>query len=413
MNITDIDDKTIRDSGEEGITLQELTDRYTASFLKGIDALNILRATVYPRATDYVPQMIDFVKELVEKGVAYEAGDGVYFDIDKFPEYGKLSGINLEKVESRDRTSADEYDKESVNDFALWKKSTQDELSRGIFYESPWGPGRPGWHIECSVMTRSLMGDTIDIHAGGEDLVFPHHENEMAQSETLTGKLFVRYWVHIRHLMINGRTMSKSLGNYVSFEEAISTYSSDALRYFYLTTHYRKPLDYTEAAMKSALNSTVRLNTTLDLIEETMNRPDTRIDFSDKDERFLNEIQKQINLFEKAMDNDLDTHGALDSLHAVSGIINEYVSSPANKGVLLKASKQYHNQLNILGLFETKTAKVEGLTEKVVKILIETRANLRENKNYEQADRIREQLKDINVILTDKPNGSNWKLKNR
>ena len=246
MNITDIEDKTIRDSGKEGISLKEFTERYTASFLRGLDRLNIRRATVYPLATEYVPQMIEFVQALLDKGVAYVASDGVYFDIDKFPGYGKLSGVDTSKVESTERVADDEYDKKEANDFAVWKFATQDELDRGIYYESPWGRGRPGWHIECSVMNRCLMGDTIDIHAGGEDLIFPHHENEIAQSESITGKQFVRYWLHARFLMINGRRMSKSLGNYVSFDEVLSKYNRDTFRYFYLSVHYRRPLNYTD-----------------------------------------------------------------------------------------------------------------------------------------------------------------------
>ncbi len=410
MNITDIDDKTIRDSGKEGIPLKELTERYVKSFLKGVDALNMRRATVYPKATDYIPQMIEFTNELINKGAAYEASDGVYFDIDKFPDYGKLSGIDLEKVESSERISADEYDKESINDFVLWKKSTEDELRRGIYYESPWGPGRPGWHIECSVMTRHLMGDSIDIHAGGEDLVFPHHENEIAQSETLTGKEFVKYWIHVRHLMINGKKMSKSLGNYVSFEEVISKYGPDAFRYFYLTTHYRKPLDYTETAMESASNSAARLRTTLDLIDESMKKEDSRMDYTETDENFLAEINKHSELFEKAMDDDMDTHSALDSLHAISGIINTYISTEINKGILLKASTQYQKLLNVLGFFEIKKTEIGELTENLIKILVETRNRLRENRNYEEADKIREHLNQLNVILTDSSQGTSWKI---
>ncbi len=410
MNITDIDDKTIRDSGKEGIPLKQLTERYVKSFLRGVDALNMRRATVYPKATDYIPQMIEFTKELINIGAAYEASDGVYFDIDKFPDYGKLSGIDLEKVESSERISADEYDKESINDFVLWKKSTEDELRRGIFYESPWGPGRPGWHIECSVMTQHLMGASIDIHAGGEDLVFPHHENEIAQSETLTGKEFVKYWIHVRHLMINGKKMSKSLGNYVSFEEVISKYGPDAFRYFYLTTHYRKPLDYTETAMESASNSAARLRTTLDLIDESMKQEDSRMDYTEIDETFLVEINKHSELFEKAMDDDMDTHSALDSLHAISGIINTYLSTEINKGILLKASTQYQKLLNALGLFEVKKTEIGALTENLIKVLVETRNRLRENRNYEEADKIREQLNRINVILTDSSQGTSWKI---
>jgi cysteinyl-tRNA synthetase len=411
MNITDIDDKTIRDSGKEGVPLNEFTERYTKSFLRGIDLLNIRRATVYPRATEYIPRMIKFIEALVNKNAAYEAEDGVYFDINSFPDYGKLSGIDLEKIETTERLSADEYDKESVHDFALWKKSTQDELDRGIYSDSPWGPGRPGWHIECSAMTKSIMGDTIDIHAGGEDLVFPHHENEIAQSETLTGKKFVRYWFHIRHLMINGKKMSKSLGNFVTFEDVISNYSADAFRYFYLTTHYRRPLDYTDTSMNNAQNSVNRLENTLDLMEEVMKGADHNLDYEEAEERILEEIMKQKKLFEEAMDDDLDTHRALDALHVISGEINSYIAGEPNKGVLFKAGQIYRELLKVLGLFETQRKEVDGLTEDLITMIIELRENLREEKKYELADEIRDKLREIGIEISDTPQGTGWTIK--
>jgi cysteinyl-tRNA synthetase len=328
MNITDIEDKTIRDSGEEGVSLKEFTERYIDSFLRGLDLMNIKRAHVYPKATEYAPQMMDFVKALVDKGVAYVAEDGVYFDIDKFPNYGKLSRINISKVEKTERMAADEYDKETANDFSLWKTATPDEYERGIYYDSPWGPGRPGWHIECSVMSRSLCGDTIDIHAGGEDLVFPHHENEIAQSESLTGKEFVRNWLHARFLMINGRKMSKSLGNYVSFDDILSKYTVDGFRYFYLSVHYRRPLDYTEKAMAVSQNSVNRLENTLDLIDDALRKEDKHLSYGEREAGFLEAVKNHRLSFEAAMDDDLDTHGAIDALHALSGAINERSSRP-------------------------------------------------------------------------------------
>ncbi|MGD2142720.1 MAG: cysteine--tRNA ligase [Candidatus Bathyarchaeota archaeon] len=413
MNITDIDDKTIRDSGKEGISLREFTERYTYSFLRGLDLLNIKRATTYPRATEYIKEMIEYVEALEKKGVAYEAGDGVYFDIDKFPNYGKLSGVDLSKVEKTERMSRDEYDKERVNDFALWKKSTPEELERGIYYESPWGPGRPGWHIECSVMTNSLLGDQLDIHAGGEDLAFPHHENEIAQTESLTGKEFVRYWLHVRHLMINGRSMSKSLGNYVSFDEVLSRYSADAFRYFYLGVQYRRPLDYTEAAMMSAENSVKRLETTLDLVEDTLRKEDTNLGYDEREEKFLEAVKEQKRNFEKSMDDDLDTHGALDALHAISGRINEYLEAPANKGVLLKAVAVYRELLNTIGLFEGKEKGTNELAEELIQITINIRERLREEKKFEVSDKIRELLGEAGVILSDTKEGTSWKVERK
>ncbi len=410
MNITDIDDKTIRDSGEEGVSLKEFTERYTESFLRGLDLMNIKRAHVYPKATEYAPQMVDFVKELVDKGVAYVAKDGVYFDINKFPDYGKLSRINISKVEKTERMTADEYDKETANDFALWKTSTPDEVKRGIYYESPWGKGRPGWHIECSVMSRSLCGDTLDIHAGGEDLVFPHHENEIAQSESLTGKKFVRNWLHARFLMINGRKMSKSLGNYVSFDEVLSKYTVDAFRYFYLSVHYRRPLDYTEQAMEVAQNSVNRLENTLDLIEDALRKGDKHLSYGEREAEFLKAVKKHRLSFEAAMNDDLDTHGAIDALHALSGAINEYVSGPTNKGILIKGEAAYRELLEALGLVEKRGGGSEGLSDELIGLIAGVRERLRVEKNYIMADEIRDLLKKAGVTLTDTNEGTSWKI---
>jgi cysteinyl-tRNA synthetase len=413
MNITDIDDKTIRDSGDEGVSLEDFTERYTRSFLRGLDLMNIKRATTYPKATDYAPRMVEFVKELLDKGVAYVASDGVYFDINKFPEYGKLSGVDTSKVEKTDRMTDDEYDKETVNDFALWKKSTPDEVKRGIYYDSPWGKGRPGWHIECSVMTRSLCGETLDIHAGGEDLIFPHHENEIAQSESLTGNEFVRNWVHVRFLMINGRKMSKSLGNYVSFDEVLSKYSADAFRYFYLSVHYRRPLDYTDAAMDVAQNSADRLENTLDLIDDAIRKEDRYYDFKEPEKTLIDAVKEHQGQFEAAMDDDLDTHGALDALHALSGAINEYLVGDVNKGVLLRAAKVYRELLSVLGLFERRGTGVDELTDNLIETIAQVRERLRTEKNFQLSDKIREDLERVGVVLSDTAEGTSWKIARR
>ncbi|MDH5201527.1 MAG: cysteine--tRNA ligase [Candidatus Bathyarchaeota archaeon] len=409
INLTDIDDKTIRGSEEEGIPLGEFTARYIGSFFRGVDLLSLKRSTTYPRATEYVPQMIEFIGALVEKGVAYVTGDGVYFDVDRFPSYGKLSGIDIAKVRSTERMAGDTYDREAVHDFALWKSSTPEEVERGIYYDSPWGKGRPGWHIECSVMTRSLLGDNLDIHAGGEDLTFPHHENEIAQSESLTGKQFVRYWMHVRHLMVNGRSMSKSLGNYVSFDEVISKFGAEAYRYFLLSVHYRRPLDYTEATMEIAKNSAARLENTLDLVDGAMRGEDRNLGYTEREEAFLAEVQGQRRRFEEAMDDDLDTHGALDVLHALSGTINGYVAEGPNKGVLLKAHEVYRELLSALGLFEKRRGTGE-LTEDLIEIVAGLRERLRSERNYRLSDIIREDLARVGVILEDTSEGTSWKI---
>lgn len=412
MNITDIDDKTIRDSGTAGKTLKEFTEHYTTVFLRGLDLLNIKRATSHPRATIYVPQMIEFIKKLEELGYAYNAQDGVYFNIKKFANYGKLSGIDLSKTEQTERVSSDEYDKENAQDFALWKKSTPEEVERGIYFESPWGKGRPGWHIECSVMSKELLGETIDIHAGGEDLTFPHHENEVAQSESLTGKQFVKYWVHMRHLMIDGGKMSKSLGNYVSFQEVLKKHSPNAFRYFYIGTHYRRPLNFTWKALESAQNTTNRLENLLDTIDNAMKGPDTNLDYDHRETKLNKTVQDERKAFQEAMDDDFNTPIALGHLHGIVGALNEYLTEIPNKGVLTKAAKIYKDLLNVLGLFEKRATTSDDITDKILTAITDLRLEQRKAKNYELADQIRDKLKEIGIDLKDTPKGTTWKINN-
>ena len=411
MNITDIEDKTIRNSGEAGKTLKEFTDYYIDVFFRDLDLLSIKRATAYPRATVYVPQMIEFIQTLMEMGVAYDAEDGVYFDIDKFPRYGELSGVDLGKVERTERVAADDYDKEDAQDFSLWKKATPEELERGIYFESPWGRGRPGWHIECSVMNKELLGDTVDIHAGGEDLAFPHHENEVAQSETVTGKQFVRFWLHMRHLMIDGGKMSKSLGNYVSFDDVLEKHTPDALRYFYVSTHYRRQLNFTWGNMENAQNTVNRLENTLDLIENAMRGPDNNLDYGEREKKLLETVRGERQKFMEAMDDDFDTPVALGHLHAMNGVINEYLTEPANKGVLREAANIYMELLGVLGLFEKRSAGGDEVTERLITMITDLREEQRKEKNYAFADLLRDRLAEAGVEIQDASDGTTWKLK--
>jgi len=414
MNITDIDDKTIRDSGKEGVSLKVFTDRYTQSFFHGLNTLKILPATVYPRATEYISEMIQFIRKLLQKGVAYQAGDGVYFDIDAFPNYGQLSRIALDKVKSTARMVADEYDKDAAQDFALWKLSTPEELQRGIYFDSPWGEGRPGWHIECSVMTNTLLGETLDIHVGGEDLVFPHHENEIAQSESLTGQPFVHYWLHVRHLMINGRKMSKSLGNYVSFEDVLAQYSVDTLRYFFLSVHYRRPIDFTHTTMEIAQNSLSRLQTTLELIEDALQKHEGELGVPAETFTFLNTVHQYRLAFESAMDDDLDTHSALDALHALSKMINEYCTKKPNEAALITTRRIYKQLLDSIGLYfidkPSTQVEVHDRSRALINVLLSLRNRLRAEQLYTLSDSIRDELKQLGIHLTDTANGTTWKL---
>jgi cysteinyl-tRNA synthetase len=410
MNITDIDDKTIRDSGKAGKSLKDFTEHYTGVFFRGLELLNIKHASANPRATVFVPQMVDFIKTLQELGYAYDTEDGVYFEIAKFEGYGKLSGMDLTRTEQTDRVASDEYDKENAQDFALWKKATPEELDRGIYFDSPWGPGRPGWHIECSVMSKELLGETIDIHAGGEDLAFPHHENEVAQSEALSGKPFVNYWIHMRHLMIDGGKMSKSLGNYVSFDDVLTKHSPDAFRYFYISTHYRRPLNFTWSAMESAENTVKRLENTLDLVENTLKGPDANIDYNEREEKLLESVRSEKTSFIAAMDDDFNTPVALGHLHAIAGAINDYLQEAPNKGVLVEAATNYRELLSALGLFEKRSPGGDDVSEKLLRFITDLRLEQRKAKNYALADEIRDRLKEIGVEIQDTSDGTTWKI---
>jgi cysteinyl-tRNA synthetase len=408
MNITDIDDKTIRDSAKEGLTLKEFTERFTHEFFEGIDIFNIKRALIYPKATENVEEMIAFIEDLIEGGFAYVTRDGVYFEIRKFSEYGRLSGIDISLVKKTERMNSDDYDKANANDFVLWKKSTPQELERGIFYDSPWGKGRPGWHIECSAMIKKYLGETLDIHVGGEDLIFPHHENELAQSETLSKKKFVNFWLHGGFLKINGRKMSKSLGNFITFKDAIKKFSPDSIRYFYLSTHYRKQVDFTESAMKNAENSLKKLENTKFLVESSIQKQDSISEFGIKEEHLLREVVEHKEKFEDAMNDDLDTHGALDVLHSFSSVINEYLKEEPNRGVLLKASNIYEELLETLGFSKRKEAPREVLDD-LLDVIIEIRDRLRKERKYELSDEIRQKLSEKGFILLDTPEGTRWK----
>ncbi|HEC80710.1 MAG TPA: cysteine--tRNA ligase, partial [Firmicutes bacterium] len=264
MNITDVDDKTIMGANEKGISLDEYTREYTNAFFEDIDTLRIERAEHYPRATEHINEMIALIEKLIEKGIAYVADDGIYYSIAKFPEYGKLSGFDVKSVKAGARVAKDEYDKEDVRDFALWKFRRPDEP----FWSAPFGDGRPGWHIECSAMSMKYLGETFDIHIGGVDNIFPHHENEIAQSEGATGKKFVRYWLHSEHLIVEGRKMSKSLGNFYTLRDLLSMgYNPIAIRYLLLSTHYRKQLNFTFDGLKGAYSTVMRLWDTIGRLE--------------------------------------------------------------------------------------------------------------------------------------------------
>ncbi|MDD3246325.1 MAG: cysteine--tRNA ligase [Methanosarcina sp.] len=404
MNITDIDDKTIRDSKAAGISLKDFTDKYTAEFFKGLDMLNIKRAFAYPRATENVDGMIELARKLIEKGLAYEKDGSVYYRISGFPDYGKLSKIDFDNIMIGASVDVDEYDKDNPRDFALLKASTPEEIERGICYESPWGKIRPGWHIECSVMAMNSFGPTLDIHTGGVDLIFPHHENEIAQSEGATGKPFVCTWVHGEHLIVEGAKMSKSLGNVFTLPEVVEKYGGEVVRFMFLSVHYRKKLDYSGAFAENAKNNYMRLKEALDNLEFALKNAGD--ESSPGDLETLESLPELETQFRQALEDDFNTPKALTVFRELSRISNLYLEAGKNREVLKKVYSFYRQFSDVLGLF-TNAGK-EEIPEEVVR-LVEEREAARKNKDWETSDALREKIKALGYVIQDKKEGPNVK----
>ena len=384
QNFTDIDDKIIRRSQEEQVSPDELADRHIAEYMESMDALNVKRAAAYPRATQEIPRIIEVTGSLIDKGYAYAAAADVYFRVAQAPEYGKLSHRTLDGMIAGARVEVDPS-KENPMDFVLWKGAKPGEPA----WESPWGPGRPGWHIECTAMSLSYLGETLDIHGGGQDLVFPHHENETAQSEAYTGKgPFARYWVHNGLLHMGHDKMSKSLGNLVSLQEGLKRYSADTLRIFFLSSHYRSPLTYND----TGLPSTDRLRNAL---RQGTDGAGESLDADPFKTRFLD-----------AMDSDLNTPQALAALFDLARAINRGMESGTDVG---QAQDTLRSLGGILGLtFQqpSDTRREDG--SPFVDLLVDVRTRLRAAKQYELADEIRSRLTELGVVLEDTPGGSGW-----
>ncbi|OGD86044.1 cysteine--tRNA ligase [Candidatus Curtissbacteria bacterium RBG_16_39_7] len=378
-NITDVDDKIIKGMREKGIGISEFTKPYEEHFFEDLEKLNIKKARFYPKATQHIKEMTNLIGRLMEKGLAYKTEDGIYFDISKFPNYGKLS--NLEKRELRQgaRVEADEYEKENPADFALWKFKKPDEP----YWPSTWGDGRPGWHIECSAMAMKYLGETIDIHCGAVDLLFPHHENEIAQSDGATGKKFVNYWLEGEHLLLSGQKMAKSLGNIVTLEILESKgFDPLAFRYLILTAHYRTKLNFTWDSLKSATNALNNLK-----FEVANMKGEGRID------------QALTKKFVESVNDDLDVPQAL-------AILWETVRSDLDGGIKRETILKFDQVLG-LGLDEIKTAELpKGARE-----LIAKREKFRAKGNFEEADKIRNQLKEVGVEIEDAEKGPIWKIR--
>jgi cysteinyl-tRNA synthetase len=394
MNLTDVDDKTIRGSREAGVSLAEYTEPYINAFFEDVDTLRIQRAELYPRATEHIPEMIELVKRLEAAGHTYVSEGAVYYRISTFPAYGKLSGMDIASLQPGARVNVDEYAKEEARDFALWKPYGEGEAG----WDSPWGPGRPGWHVECSAMSMKYLGETFDIHTGGVDNIFPHHENEIAQSEGATGKPFARYWLHAEHLIVDGRSMSKSLGNYYTLRDLLAKgYDPLAIRYLLLSTHYRKRLNLTFEVLDGAAAAATRLTDFYRRVSEYD---------GDGGEDLADEVGEAAASFESSLASDL---GIAEALAAIFDLVTEAnramdrgALSAAGRGKLLAALDSFDQVLDVFH------ATPVALDEEIEKLIAE-REDARRAKDYARADAVREKLSALGIALEDTPEGVRWK----
>ena len=397
MNITDVDDKTIRGSQAEGVSLGEYTAKYADFFLQDLDTLRIQPAWQYPRATEHIDQMLEVVEALVEKGHAYEHEGSVYFDISSYPNYGKLSGVVPEEQETREfgRLDQDEYELDDARDFVLWKASKEDEPS----WDSPWGPGRPGWHIECSAMSIEYLGNTIDMHLGGVDLIFPHHENEVAQSEAYTGQQFVRHWVHPEHLIVEGEKMSKSKGNFHTLRDLLERgYDPIAIRHLLMSAHYRRQLNFTLEGLDQSQQALSRLWDFADRVAEI---PDDA-----SGEGLEDEVAVALKKFNEELDDDLNVPGAMAAVFELMREVNPLLTE-AKVG-----ADGARRVLDFLADVDTVLGIIEhdkGSVDEEIEALMAERAQAREEKNWARSDEIRDELLAQGIVIEDTPQGPRWR----
>lgn len=403
MNLTDVDDKIIKKANEEKRKTSDVTNDYINAFFEDITKLKIKKATVYPKATEHMNEIIGMIKNLEDKKFAYNKGGNVFYDVKHFNEYGKLSGKNIDELEAGARIDVNEEKKDPL-DFALWKKAKEGEP----YWESPWGKGRPGWHIECSAMSCKHLGETFDIHAGGSDLIFPHHENEIAQSEAANGKPFVKYWLHFGFLNINEEKMSKSLGNFFTAREILKKYSAEAVRLFFSQAYYRGPLNFSEELLASAEKGLEKINNLVDKINSELQKNTSGV----KPEFDFDFYYKR---FEEAMDEDLNTSQAVAVIFDFVKEVNRIIASSENVDV------SFYNDVktfltktaeNVLGIadFNKITAGDDKLVNDLIELLISLRAEAKQNKNYQLSDTIRDRLKELGVVLQDSKEGTSYKI---
>lgn len=401
QNFTDIDDKMIKKANEEGTTVKKIGDTYIKEYYQDADALNIERATVNPRATEFIGEIIKFVKGLVDKGYAYEVDGDVYFSTKKFEGYGKLSGQNIEDLQSGARISVDERKKDPM-DFAIWKAQKPGEPA----WNSPWGMGRPGWHIECSCMAKKLLGETIDIHAGGSDLKFPHHENEIAQSEALTGEPFARYWLHSAFVNVNNEKMSKSLNNFFTAREILERYDADVIRFLMLSAHYRQQLNFSEDLLESAKASVERIYNAIGNLENLIDEV-SREEMNEEEKAYLESLNKYKEKYIEKMDDDFNTADAITAIFDLIKDTNTNITIDSSKELAQKALELIRELGAPLGMFQKST---KGNLAEEIEALIAKRQQARKDRDFALADKIRDELKDRGIILEDTPQGVRWKM---
>ena len=414
-NFTDVDDKIIKKAVEEGVDANVISERYIAECKKDMASLNVRPATTHPQATQEICGMEEMIRTLIEKGYAYAAEDGtVYYRVRSFKDYGKLSHKNLDDLEGGKRSllvsGADQ--KEDPLDFVLWKPKKEGEP----FWKSPWCDGRPGWHIECSVMSKKYLGDEIDIHAGGEDLIFPHHENEIAQSEGCTGCHFVDYWLHNGFITINSEKMSKSLNNFFLVKDVLEKYSGDALRYFLLSTHYRSPLDFSDDRLEEAEKNMDKLKDVIARVKELSGMEGN--EETEASKALEQAAEADMKVFHEAMDDDFNTGLATGAMFDLAKAINVYYNDVHsgigfNKASLEKAGKAFKTILDILGILEKEWKKTEAYDDKdyndLMNVILAVRQSARKAKQYQLADEIRDKLGEIGIVIEDTPTGARWK----
>ncbi|MEM2320595.1 MAG: cysteine--tRNA ligase [Candidatus Bathyarchaeia archaeon] len=407
-NITDVDDKIIWRSQETGLSVQQISEMYSNAYFEDLDALSIRRPDISPRATQHIPEMIEAILRLVGKGFAYQVDGDVYFDISKFEDYGKLSGNKMEALEMGARIEVNPK-KRNPADFALWKSRKEGEPA----WYSPWGWGRPGWHIECSTMAMKYLGETFDIHMGGKDLIFPHHENEIAQAESLTGKPFARYWLHNEWLTVNGQKMSKSLGNFITVRDALKMCSPQVLRLFLISAHYRSPLDFNKESIEQAKDNLEKI---FGAIERLLSLEE-RAEMGGSEGTLLAQVRESKERFEDAMDDDFNTPLAIAAIFDMVKAINTYANK--NESIEAATKREVYETTKVL-LEDVLGIKIEvkkgaeyrsDLTNSLMEIILEVRQEMRRRKEWRISDEIRDRLQRLGFIIEDTPRGTKWRLK--